>query len=172
MKKKLQSSAPEFDLDKDFEELLSDFKLDEDDNAFDDDLPEPDSPLYRVLQNNGIYHTKQRKIYEQYDISNIGCSVDNPIIINETEDYVRLEYELLEYILRPSPYRFVDYEVLGQSLMSENGRAIDKLVVEIYKHHILTHEELKNDVIPENEVLGTEYYFFDITAGFEEINLG
>jgi len=153
-----------FDLDKDLDDILKSFNPDE--NPFDDELPEPDTPLYRVMVQNNIYHTKQRKVYAEYITSNLGCSSMNPIVINEIDDYVHLEYELLEFLLRPSPYRFVDYEVLRQALISENGRAIDKLTVEVSKHPLLSFEEVCSGYEPPKEVLGIEEYYFDITEGY------
>lgn len=174
---------------KDFDnkELFSDFDLnfdmgiadsdllytenDPNDDPFDDDLPKQGSPLYNIMEDNHIYHTKQRKIYMTYSTENIGCNIKNPIVIKEIEDYVHWEYELLEYILRPSPYRFVDYEVLCQSLLSDNGKAIDRLTIEVSNHPLLTLEEIEKGIVPEKEVLGIEEYFFDITAGFNNNRL-
>jgi len=162
----------DYEYDEDFKDFLKEFDRvfkshNPDDDPFDDDLPQPGTPLHQIMQENGIYHTEQRKIYSQYDSANIGCSIDNPIVISVTEDYVHWEYELLEYILRPSPYRFVDYDVLGQALITTDGKSIDRLTVEVSKHPILSIEELANNIIPEKEVLGTEDYFFDVTAGIK-----
>lgn len=150
-------------LENDLEEILKNFESD--DNPFDDDLPEPGTPLYRIMRDNNIYHTKQRKIYERYNTSNLGCNINNPIVINETEKYVHLEYELLEYIMRPTPFRFVDYEVMSQELLSDNDKCIDKLTLEVSKHPLLSLEELENISEPVKEVLGQEDYFFDISVG-------
>ncbi len=136
-------------------------------DLFDDDLPEQGTPLRRVMESNGILTSDQRARYETYDPANLGCSPDNPIIIEETDEYVHLEYELLEFILRPVPYRFVDYKVEKQSLVQKGDRHLDSLKVRIYSHPIMRQDADGKFVIPEPEFLGTEEYWFDITAGYD-----
>lgn len=167
-------TKPELNIEEDFlkelENLFSPGDPEEEtEDPFDDDLPEPDSPLYKVMSGNGILHAVERKIYSEYNTANIGCSKANPIVITEIDDYVGLEYDLLEYILRPSPYRFVDYRRTEQRLILEDGRAIDKITVEVSKHPHLSFEEFSPGAVPPREVLGTEDYYFDVTTGYNAL---
>lgn len=141
------------------------------DNFEDDDFlegPREGTPLHAVLEDNGILTVEERMPYERYDRSNRGCSEENPILISETEDYVDLEYQVLEHLLR-SPYRFVDYELEKQSLVSRGTRWLDVLTLRVYTHPIIFMDRNGDIVRPEREFLGTEEYWFDITAGFEAI---
>ena len=148
------------------EDLLKNSAEDSSSGLFDDDLPKRGTPLRRVMESNGILTSDQRARYETYDSANPGCSPDNPIMIEETDGYVHLEYELLEFILRPAPYRFVDYKVEKQSLVQVGDRHLDSLKVRIYSHPIMHQDADGKFVIPEPEFLGTEEYWFDITAGY------
>ena len=87
-----------------------------------DELPKEGTPLYNVMKANGILTSKERRVYERYDQSNLGCAMDRPVLIEETEDYIHLEYEILAYLLRPVPYRFVDYELEEQRLICHEGK--------------------------------------------------
>ena len=112
----------EEDFDFGFGEKLEDNDLDlEFEDEFDDDgleeLPREGTPLYSVMTANGILTLEDRKGYHQYTPDNLGCCMENSILIEETEDYVGLEYEILEYLLRSVPYRFVDYELEKQRLI-------------------------------------------------------
>ena len=143
---------------------------------FDDDdlgdMPKEGTDLYSVMSANGILTLEDRARYEEYDPANPGCSEDNPIVIDIPSDEVAvpLEYDLLEYILRPSPYRFVDYEVERQQLFHRKGRSLDVLTVKVYTHPLLTFDAFDNPTRPERQFLGTERYWFDITAAFKALN--
>jgi len=79
---------PENDeLDFMFEDELDDDDLDE--------QPKEGTPLYTVMKSNGILTPEDRKKYHKYDTDNLGCRIEKPILIEETEDYVNLEYEIL-----------------------------------------------------------------------------
>lgn len=148
-----------------------DDELDEDmeDDPFAEDLPAEGTPLRAVMESNGILTTEQRARYERYDAANPGCSLDHPIVITETENYVGLEYDVLELILRPVPYRFVDWRVVEQRLLHVGDRSIDELKVDVSTHPIAEWND--GDVIlPEPEPLGTETYWFDVTAGFRALD--
>ena len=142
---------------------------------FDDDdlgdMPKEGTDLYSVMAANGILTLADRARYEEYDPANPGCSEDNPIVIDIPSDEVAvpLEYDLLEYILRPSPYRFVDYEVERQQLVHRNGRSLDVLTVNVYTHPLLTFDSFDNPTRLERQFLGTELYWFDITAAFKAL---
>ena len=145
---------------------LDDFdNLDGEDDDFLDG-PREGTPLYAVLEENGILAAEGRSRYRSYDRSNRGCSEENPIVISVTEDYVDLEYQVLEHLLR-SPFRFVDYELEKQSLVGRGDRRLDVLAVRVYTHPIISMDRNGDIVQPEREFLGTEEYWFDITAGFD-----
>ena len=142
--------------------------MDEDwDALFDEDLPEEGTPLHGVLSANGILRTADRARYAAYDPANPGCSRENPIVIGVEEDYVGLEYAVLPFLLRPAPYRFVDYRLVKQALVFDGERALDVLTVEVSEHPDL----LCLSAAPESEgkVLGEEEYWFDITAGYSAL---
>ena len=151
----------DFDLDLDFEDEFNDEDLEE--------LPREGTPLYSVMMANGILSLEDRKRYHQYTPDNLGCSMENPIIIEETEDYVHLEYEILEYLIRPVPYRFPDYELEKQRLICHDGKYLDALTVKVYTHPLLDMDENGNFHRSEPVFLGTEEYWFDITAGYNAI---
>ena len=131
-----------------------------------DELPKEGTPLYNVMKANGILTSKERRVYERYDQSNLGCAMDRPVLIEETEDYIHLEYEILAYLLRPVPYRFVDYGLEEQRLICHEEKYLDALLVRVYTHPLLDMDENGNLIRPEPEFLGTEEYWFDITAGY------
>ena len=165
----------EEDFDFSFSEEIEDDDLDLDfEDDFDDDdlgeLPREGSPLHTVMKANGILTPEDRKLYHQYAPDNLGCGLDKPILIEETEDYVRLEYEILEYLLRPVPYRFVDYELEKQLLICHNGKYLDARTVKVYTHPLLDMDENGNFHHSEPIFLGTEEYWFDITAGYEAMS--
>ena len=154
---------PENDeLDFMFEDELDDDDLDE--------QPKEGTPLHTVMKSNGILTPEDRKKYHKYDTDNLGCRIEKPILIEETEDYVNLEYEILEYLLRPVPYRFVDYELEKQRLICHNGKYLDALTVKVYTHPLLDMDENGNFHRSEPIFLGTEEYWFDITAGYEAMS--
>ena len=109
-----------------------------------DELPKEGTPLYNVMKANGILTSKERRVYERYDQSNLGCAMDRPVLIEETEDYIHLEYEILAYLLRPVPYRFVDYELEEQRLICQDGKYLDALLVRVYTHPLLDMDENGN----------------------------
>ena len=139
------------------------------DDPFEEDLPGKGTPLRAVMESNGILATEQRARYARYDAANPGCSKENPIVIAETEDYVDLEYEVLKQLLRPVPFRFVDWRVVRQRLIGDGGRKLDEMTVEVSTHPIARFVD-GDIIIPESEPLGTETYWFDITAGFNAIS--
>ncbi len=150
---------PENDeLDFMFEDELDDDDLDE--------QPKEGTPLHTVMKSNGILTPEDRKKYHKYDTDNLGCRIEKPILIEETEDYVNLEYEILEYLLRPVPYRFVDYEFEKQRLICHDGRYLDVLTVNVYTHPLLNMDENGDLCRSEPIFLDCEEYWFDITAGY------
>jgi len=134
-----------------------------------DDLPEKDTPLRRVMEANGILTSEQRSVYASYDESHLGCNIERPIIIDEIEEYVQIEYELLEYILHPFPHRFVDYELNKQKTVIHDGRVLDILTVKVYSHPLAFFEKKSEVKTQDKEYLGQEEYWFDITAGYRDL---
>ena len=163
---------------KDFEAFLKAEGLGEDDldvgeiEDDEDDLmedPREGTPLYTVMKENGLLTLEERRRYERYDRANPGCSMENPVVISLTEDYVDIEYKVLERLLRPVPFRFVDYEFVRQALVGSGRRHLDRLTVDVYTHPLLSFGDDGVPFLPEREFLGTEEYWFDITAGFDAL---
>lgn len=125
--------------------------------------------LRSILKANGILTSEQQARYATYDTANPGCSPEHPIIIDEPDNYVHMEYELLELLLRPSPYRFVDYELEQQRLIHQNGRALDMLRVRVFTHPLPKKGADGRWELPEPVFLGTEEYWFDISVGYEKM---
>ena len=131
-----------------------------------DDCPREGTALHALMVANGILTVQDRKKYAEYNPDNLGCSIEKPIVVGEAGDYVHLEYELLEYLLRPVPYRYVDYEVVAQRLICRDGKYFDALTVKVYSHPSLQRCENGVFMRPEPIFLGTEEYWFDVTVGF------
>ena len=161
--------ANDFGWGEDDEPDVDDIEEIEDDE---DDLmedPREGTPLYAVMKENGLLTLDWRERYGWYDRSNPGCSEENPIVISLAEDYVDLEYKVLVRLLRPVPFRFVDYQVEKQRLLHRGERYLDVLTVRVYTHPLLQSGDDGMPFRPEREFLGTEEYWFDITAGFDAI---
>ena len=100
--------------------------------------------------------------YAHYDTANPGCNAENPIVISPSEDYEEDEVLELESMLRPIPYRYVDYEVVKQRLESMGDRRIDHVTVRVSTHPLLTDDGDGNLYLPTPRFLGYEDYWFDI----------
>ena len=133
----------------------------------DAELSEEDKKVAKVLSENGILTVEDRSRYSSYSVSNKGCSEGNPIVISETDDYVHLEYLILDYLMN-FPYRVVDYKVISQRLMNTGGRFMDVLTLEVSESEPDFLWEDKDSAATE-KAHWTEDYFFDITAGFKSI---
>ena len=127
-----------------------------------------ETALYRVLSANGILDDDAPERYWRYDPANPGCSLQHPVVIDETEDYVHLEYEVLPFIVGAFPYPFVDYRVQQQALVFEGDRALDILTVELTEPRLPSPDGAGSDSEP--RVLGTKDYYFDITSGYNAIS--
>lgn len=79
-----------------------------------------------------------------------GDSIDNPIIIHREgiNDYVGTENDVLKFLAQG---RRVEWEKIGQSLLSQNGRNIDKIKIKTVQ---ITNDEIISQV---------ENFYFDIT---------
>lgn len=85
-----------------------------------------------------------------------GKSIEEAIVIHkeEVEDYVGLEYFILECLEERSG---LQWRRLGQSLLDEEGRKIDKISIETRQ-------------LPEGEwQTKEEHYYFDITACYGQV---
>ena len=100
--------------------------------------------------------------YTCYDTANPGCSPENPIFIAPSDDYKEEELWELESLLRPIPYRYVDYEVAEQRVQVRNGRKIDHVRVRVCTHPLMTEDADGDLYLPEKRFLGYEDYWFDI----------
>lgn len=104
--------------------------------------------------------------YAEYDTSNLGCSPDHPFIIpmpaNPEHLFEDDEERLLERVLRPIPYRYVDYEVAEQKTLNQNGRVIDHIRVRVSTHPLLTEDADGCLYLPARQFLGYEDYWFEI----------
>ena len=152
-------NEPEADLDLEFGYVLDDDHLDE--------QPMEGTPLHSVMMANGILTLEDRERYYHYSPDNRGCCMEKPIIIEEKEDYVYLEYSILKYLLRPVPFRFVDYEIEKQRLICHDGKYLDALLVKVYTHPMYDMDENGSIHRQEPTSLGTEEYWFDISAGYK-----
>ena len=100
--------------------------------------------------------------YARYDTANPGCNAENPIVISPSKDYEEEEVLELESMLRPTPYRYVDYEVVKQRIESKGDRRIDHVTVRVSSHPLLTDDGDGNLYLPTPRFLGYEDYWFDI----------
>ena len=80
------------------------------------------------------------------------CCLNNPIVIDEIEDYVEKEYAVAEGLLGVWTGRQCRFRLLSQQLLGRGERKIDCLTYRV--------EYPSGDTAEEN-------YYFDITAGFE-----
>ena len=74
----------------------------------------------------------------------------DPLIITSTSDYTSIEYSIVEYIFKEMHCR---YKLRNQTLLSRNGRYIDRLVFDVYPPGF-------------TEPDGTKEFYFDITEGY------
>ena len=110
-----------------------------------------------------------RARYDSYDRSNPGCSEDNPLVVSENRDVRRREADLLEGLLCTIPHRYVDYEVERRVESRRNGRDLDHYTVRVFSHPLLAEGEEGRPYLPARRYLGTEEYWFDVTAGWKNI---
>ena len=111
----------------------------------------------------------ERSKYATYNPKNPGCSQSNPIVISETEGYVHLEYEILDALLRPIPFRNAEYKFVGQRLEIQGDRKLDVLTVNVYHRPVVDVDEDGNLVRSEPILQSVEEYWFDITAGYDAL---
>lgn len=107
--------------------------------------------------------------YAVYDSANPGCSEDNPVVIRDRRDIREREAALLEGFLCTIPHRYVDYEVERRVETVRNGRHLDHWTVRVYTHPLLAEGEDGRPYLPQRRYLGTEDYWFDVTAGWKDL---
>lgn len=113
--------------------------------------------IIRCLADNGIYSYKQLYDRQHYDTTMVGCSNDNPFIINEKENYVLLERSIADLLLS---VRDIDHTLVRQKLIREGNRKIDVLSFKVWPHE-KEESELTNG--------NTENFYFDVTKGYDSI---
>lgn len=82
-----------------------------------------------------------------------GLSIDDPVVIERSgiNDYVSTEHTLLKYLAKK---RQVQYELVGQALLSHQGRRLDRITIQTI------------DSSTEGVRGETAHYYFDITDCF------
>lgn len=110
-----------------------------------------------------------RARYASYDRSNPGCSEDNPLVVPDSRDVRRREADLLEGLLCTIPHRYVDYEVERRVESRRNGRDLDHYTVRVFTHPLLAEGEDGRPYLPARRHIGTEEYWFDVTAGWKDL---
>ena len=108
-------------------------------------LPPQFERLIRVIYRNKLLQVDETTMAR-------GKSMDNPIVIDFTEDYVELEYMVIEYLLHGKQHSLVE-----QRLRHENDRHLDML---------------QFDITDEGGSVRRVDIWFDITAGFEALKKG
>lgn len=113
-----------------------------------------------ALRDNGIANpTDFKKLFgsdHPYNENDIGCSLERPFIINNTENYVHLEYCIVHAIITCRHHPFQSKFVL-QELHNLKDRKIDRLTI-----HITDRPQSTDPYI--------EKYHFDITAGYDALS--
>lgn len=81
-----------------------------------------------------------------------GLTVESPIVIEKEaeEDYVRIEYEIINYLNNLEQHSWKRY---SQRLLFVDGKNIDEVTIQLFSEN-------------ETESLGMKEYFFDISIGY------
>lgn len=124
--------------------------------VFADEGKEVIDALERAFVSNGIPNLEGLSMYGIYSTANKGCSLDNPFVIEETENYVFLEYLIVSFLKHMRKDFYPMMKLNGQKLLKRNNRDIDVLRFDVYRN---------NEDIQRGNVV-CEEYFFDITVGF------
>ena len=143
----------------------------------DDPLPLDEDELDDVMEDETLLlesfleyePSGERARYARYDRSNPGCSEDNPLVVPDSRNVRRREAGLLEGLLCTIPHRYVDYEVERRVESRRNGRDLDHYTVRVFSHPLLAEGEDGRPYLPARRYLGTEEYWFDVTAGWKNI---
>lgn len=111
--------------------------------------------MFDVLGDNGFEEPlADYSDYVVYNTSARGCNPGNPFIIDETEGYVGLEYEVIGWILETARGIECQWRLLEQRLYSQiaddgSERQIDELLLSVDGQE--------------------ESYYFDITVGIRAL---
>lgn len=106
--------------------------------------------------------------YAVYDPANFGCSEEKPVVIQDRRNVRDREAALLDGLLCTIPHRYVDYEVERRLETVRNGRHLDHYTVRVFTHPLLAEGEDGRPYLPQRRYLGTEDYWFDVTAGWKD----
>ncbi|MBR6458495.1 MAG: SEL1-like repeat protein [Bacteroidales bacterium] len=110
------------------------------------------------------------ELYAHYSPDNLGCSEQHPMVIPRKRDYYEEEDLVLDAILRPIPYRYVDYEIADQTLLTQGDRFIDHIKVHVYSHPLLTEDADGELYLPARKDLGYEDYWFELPGSYSAFN--
>lgn len=143
----------------------------------DDPLPVDEDELDDVMEDEMLLlesfleydPSGDRARYASYDRSNPGCSENNPLVVPDSRDVRRREAELLEGLLCTIPHRYVDYEVERRAESTRNGHDLDHYTVRVFTHPLLAEGEDGRPYLPARRYIGTEEYWFDVTAGWKDM---
>lgn len=86
-----------------------------------------DEILEKALVENNLDDSLKNECYMHYDSSNKGCNMENPFVLSELENYVRLEYLMMKYLYEADPFRPVCRKLHMQSYVNDGGRMYDCL---------------------------------------------
>ena len=79
-----------------------------------------------------------------------GRSLDDPIVINFADEYVRMEYLVAQFLLHPKQYKFI-----MQSLLEKDDQYVD----------VLSYQVTEDDGTVQDVQL-----YFDITVGYNALS--
>ena len=111
--------------------------------------------MFDVLFDNGFEEPlADYRDYVVYHTSARGCNPRNPFIIDETEGYVGLEYEVIGWILETArgeecQWRLLEQRLYYQTADDGSQRQIDELLLSVDGQE--------------------ESYYFDITVGMQAL---
>ena len=110
--------------------------------------------LERIFKDNGIDSIDAMEAFETIEAFPHGLSEDNPFVIKEEENYVHLEWSMIEILLDR-----VDMErrFCKQGVRTVNGRTIDCLTFKTWPSF---------DDEPETSDENMKNFYFDVTAGY------
>ncbi len=108
-------------------------------------LPKHMKMMLYILYKNGMWPENEKT-------STRGRSLDDPIVINFAEEYVRMEYLVAQFLLHPKQYKF-----MMQSLLEKNDHYVDVLL-----YHMTEEDGTIHDV----------QLYFDITVGYNALRKG
>lgn len=102
--------------------------------------------------------TAIKDLYKTFSETNPGCSKENPIVLDNSDDYVPLEYDIVRYILKQRE-ELMTYDITNQRLEYHSGRSFDVIVVNV----------MWLDRSQGKFLTAEEEYWFDITSCFNPL---